>query len=270
MDPWLANIYGTGAADDLEKTAQVALLHKLAEEGTVDLEGLSDEQIGALAAQVFSGDEEEPEKTEASQEDVAQMQAAQQEQALAKEAQAKFEEADFLGRVMAHSYTQELEKIAADKAQKEKTAGRFSAAKDAIKAKAGPVASKAKDYIGKHRGKFGLGAGAAAGFAAGRAGKRKEASAFEKLADLRAQEILGAVGISPEQHAQFMAQMQAQQAQQAQPQFHPAQAAQPGQPNQQEFQGALDQRALELLAENGYDVDAIVEAVNGGQEQAQQ
>lgn len=109
MDEYLASIYGTSTPESLEKTAQAELLMKLAEDEDIDLSGLTEEQLGALADQVVSDDQDpnaggvvEP-AGEAGGEAVVQ-----------EEAQAKFAEADFLGRVMAHSYTQELNKIAAE------------------------------------------------------------------------------------------------------------------------------------------------------------
>jgi len=253
MDQWLAQIYGTnGGGEDLEKTAQNMLLQKLAEEEGVDLSGLDEEQLQALAAEVLGDDQAQGEPTP---EEIA----AYQEQEMAKEAQAKFEEADFLGRVMAHSYTQELEKIAtvreslgraAEKVEHvgrkvTDTIGRGGAAAGkgigrAAKWTAGHVASGAKAtgrHLMKHRGKYGLGAGAA-GLAAGAEATRrhfkKEASAFEKLAEMRAAEILQANGVDPSTGA-------------------PAEAQDPN----EQFSGALDQRAVEILAENGYDVSGL-------------
>ena len=258
MDQWLANVYGTGGGDDLEKTAQNMLLQKLAEEEGVDLSSLSEEQLQALANEVLSDEEQAyPEQTE---------------EYLAKEAQAKFEEADFLGRVMAHSYTQELEKIAAGglvdasgnpvssgsnrvkrtllrAADRSEEVGRKmtdtigrggKAVGRAAKWTAGHVASGAKStgkHLMKHRGKYGLGLGAA-GLATGAEATRrhfkKEASAFNKLAEMRAAEILQANDIDPRTGDQMQQD-----------------------PNEQ-FGNALDQRAVEILHENGYDVSGLV------------
>jgi hypothetical protein len=120
MDQWLAQVYGTGSQDttvDLEKVAQAAILEKLAAEGGYDLSGLTEEQAIELANELMAGGQveqqaqgqEQQEQTEPAQEEV--------EEQLAKEAQAKFEEADFLGRVMAHAYTQEMSKIALEAGQ---------------------------------------------------------------------------------------------------------------------------------------------------------
>jgi hypothetical protein len=272
MDQWLAQIYGTGGAEDIEKTAQHHLLQKLAEEEGLDLSGLSEDDLNALASEVL-GDEdqgqeegqEEVQEVEAAPEEAPYEEAAQ-EVLIAKEAEAKFEEADFLGRVMAHAYTQELSKIAA---AQEKTAGRFGAAVDtargAVRGALSKVKSKAQsagghvkahtssgssskvrkgmDYVGKRRGRFAAGAGVAAGYGMG-----KEASAFNKLAEMQAMEMLNAAGIDPSAGQQEQAQPQqaAQQnpAQQQRPPFQqgqrPAQqqvaqrpAVQPQRPAQQ-------------------------------------
>jgi len=59
MDDYLSNIYGTGVtSDSLEKTAQAELLYKLAEDEGIDLSGLDEEQLGALADQVISENSE--------------------------------------------------------------------------------------------------------------------------------------------------------------------------------------------------------------------
>ena len=120
MDQWLAQVYGTGTQDttvDLEKVAQAAILEKLAAEGGYDLSGLTEEQAVELANELMAqGGGEQPQQAQGQpQQQQAQGEPSDEEieEQLAKEAQAKFEEADFLGRVMAHSYTQEMQKIAA-------------------------------------------------------------------------------------------------------------------------------------------------------------
>jgi hypothetical protein len=98
MDEQLAAIYGTNqetyTEEDMQKTAAAELLVKLAEEEGVDLNDFSDEEVADMISELYG---EEQEKTaEPTDED-----------------QEKLAEADFLGRVMAHAYTQELNKIAA-------------------------------------------------------------------------------------------------------------------------------------------------------------
>jgi hypothetical protein len=255
MNPWLAEIYGTAGADEIEKTAQVEILNKLAEAEGIDLSQFTPEEIQALAEQVMAATGgqgvQTPQQPQMggiapaggfAQQGQPQMaaqhmmqnqqpqgypqssgQVPQQPQmdaaAMQKEAQAKFEEADMLGRVMAHAYTQELEKIASAKSTKTKVAARLT----------------------------------------------KKASAFEKLAEEHAANILSAVGVDPQTGMEAGGQQQAAQPQQmnqqpAQPQMGQqqqfAQAQQPG--GQDQFQQALDTRALEILESNGYNVEAIL------------
>jgi hypothetical protein len=289
MDEWLANVYGTGSnqTPDLEKVAQMAILEKLANDEGYDLSGLSEEEAEDLANQIMadaaSDGEEQGEEVP--------------EEEMAKEAQAKFEEADFLGRVMAHSYTQELEKIAehsaediakftksrekADKglkfskgknkgyitkglpsarikaegaahavsrgvrkgADKAETAGRkvtgaLSRAKAAI-GRSGTYSDlhraggAVKGHLSKHQGKYmlgGLGAAAIGGGALAahkafsKSEKSKTASAFEKLAEDRANELL-------ENDGEFELS------------------------GDENFDEALNARAIEMLQENGYTIE---------------
>jgi len=189
---------------------------------------------------------------------------------MAKEAQAKFEEADALGRVMAHAYVEELDKIASAR-EAEKTAGRFGDAAKAVGSRAKSMAQSASwkakghaenighqartrarevgDHIGRNKGAYGAGAGGiAAGVAAGRMSKKeKTASAFEKLATDRAVEILQTLGIDPQTGEQIQDAGQVQQDVGVQ-----------GQDPQ--FDTAIDQRALQLLGEAGYDPSAVAQA----------
>ena len=147
MDQYLAQIYGTasGASEDLEKTAQAQMLHKLAEDEGIDLSGLTDEQMDALAQQVISDQDGVPGEQATAEEGVS----------AEEEAQAKFAEADFLGRVMAHAYTQELQKIAEEETkkeeEKEKKMPPFMAAKkeEEEKTASGPIAA-AIQRLGGH------------------------------------------------------------------------------------------------------------------------
>jgi len=108
IDQFLAQHYGTvptePSQEDLQKVAQAELFLKLAANNGVDINQLNDGQINELWGQVF-GEEKLAE-------------AAQMEHELAKaaaaEAQEKFAEADYMGRIMAHSYVNELRGIAAE------------------------------------------------------------------------------------------------------------------------------------------------------------
>jgi len=108
MDQFLAEMYGTktASAEDFEKQAQAEYFSKLAADNGIDLNTLSDEQVTYLWNQTFAktaGDDVDRKVEEAKRE-------VEEKRASAE----KFAEADFLGRVMAHAYVQELNKIAAD------------------------------------------------------------------------------------------------------------------------------------------------------------
>lgn len=91
MDAKLAEIYGTNMDSyaDLEKLAAAELAEKLAAEEGIDIDDLDDDTLEYLAQEVL--DSEYSSYEDDSQEKVA--------------------EADYLGRVMAHSYWQELNNI---------------------------------------------------------------------------------------------------------------------------------------------------------------
>jgi len=100
MDEELAAIYGTGSSateDDIEKVAAAEMLDKLAEAEGVDLNDFSDDEILGMISELSHST-----KTASAQ---------QEEEEVTDEAQEKLAEADFLGRVMAHSMHQELENI---------------------------------------------------------------------------------------------------------------------------------------------------------------
>lgn len=201
-------------------------------------------------------------------------QPGQAEMAKVAEAQAKFEEADFLGRVMAHSFNQEVEKIAASKqagvmehlrGAGHAVAGAGHAAMGhlkhlggAAKHHAGAAAGAVKHHAGAAMGHLkthpglshGLAAGAgAAGGAAAMHHMNKEAtiSAIEKAAMAQAANILQANGIDPAS------------GQPLQPQAAPAPAAvapaAPA-PNAQQALGDLvEKRAHQILRNLGYTIE---------------
>jgi hypothetical protein len=124
MNDWLAQMYNTnGAGEELEKQAQMDLFCKLAAEQNIDLSQMSEEEVGELYAQVFSKEAEEGEgkcedcgkgKDECScgeggegGEKTSAVEHWMQKRAF----QEKVAEADMMGRVMAHAFTQELELI---------------------------------------------------------------------------------------------------------------------------------------------------------------
>jgi len=147
MDEQLAQIYGTNqsADDDLEKVAAAELLVKLAAENGINLDALSDQQVGELVTELYKAAEEappfppaaekkeEPKEEEKKEEKESPAEEKKEEEAK-KEASEKVAEADFLGRVMAHSMVQELRTI-------EKQAG-WAGAKEEM--------GRAISGIGKH------------------------------------------------------------------------------------------------------------------------
>jgi len=103
MNEFLAELYGTNdiiasdPSEETEKLAAAEFLVKLAAEEGVDLDNLSDDEIGELLAEVEKTASGEPEP--------------EPEPEVDDEAQEKLAEADFLGRAMAHAYVNELSEI---------------------------------------------------------------------------------------------------------------------------------------------------------------
>lgn len=240
MDEKIAGIYGTGkpeAEQDLQKVAAAELIVKLAEREGIDFDKLSDDQITEMVNELFKTAEEAPpfppkkdketkgeESSGESSPDESKDESKEASVTEAeKEAKAKFAEADFLGRVMAHSMVQEMGLIQKEAGRmgnlanfvrdKAKAVGAAAAkggkAVGSAAAKAGKAtgeaASKAGKAVAGAAKKPGVAAGAAGaaglggGFLAGRAGKNKEGSAspsaLETLVDQRAYEILKVAGL---------------------------------------------------------------------------
>ena len=258
MDPQLAAIYGTNQDEsDVEKLAAAELAGELADGEETDAE-LSDEEAENLAQQILADESGEGAEIEEEEQGAAVSEP--------EEAQEKLSEADYLGRVMAHAYAQELRKIAADEAP-------AAAAKEGLGAKvkrhAGAAWEGAKKAPGQYgramrgsgaggwRGAAGMGKGlkrgaqvwgarggtaAAVGGAAYAAhkkwgkGKKKhssaeDVSALDVLAERRALEILAENGIDPTQETEKTS------------------------ASEQEMtalQSAVEQRAVALLQANGY------------------
>lgn len=155
----LAEMYGTPGVEqaklaqqeDLEKSAQAELFVKLAADNGIDLNQLTDDQIGQLWGDTFgvklagehedededkddekddSGDKAPPfQKKEDKSDEEEKEAAANAEFAAQKEWQEKVAQHDYLGRLMAHAYVSELnsigeqiEKQAAANMQEEPTA----------------------------------------------------------------------------------------------------------------------------------------------------
>lgn len=150
MDQFLADYYGTGstpavqANDDETKLAQAAeieLFGKLAAANGIDLNTLTDAQIEQLYADTFSKEAEFPPAKEdkddkgGEEEAESKKEKAKEEHEEKKASQEKLAEADFLGRVMAHAYVQELNKIAAATGEEGETKEALSATEIGMKAR---------------------------------------------------------------------------------------------------------------------------------------
>lgn len=167
MNMDLAAMYGTPGGpseEDLEKTAQMELFVKLAAENNIDLSQYTDDEVAQLWDETFkgaqegegegekkpkkNGEDEEEEEEEQEKESAALAEFAEQQ-----EWQEKVAEMDYLGRLMAHSYVNELNEIgeAMDK-EAGKVSELYGAAKSAIKGLPGKAGEKAREYAGRAAG----------------------------------------------------------------------------------------------------------------------
>lgn len=121
MNAFLADYYGTAASPSAEEVAQaqqIDFFAKTAAANGIDLSQLDQNQINWLWGQVFTKTAEEAgedKKEEGKEEEKAKEEKAKEEYEEKKEAMAKIAEADFLGRVIAHSMWDESDKIAQDR-----------------------------------------------------------------------------------------------------------------------------------------------------------
>jgi hypothetical protein len=239
MDAFLAEYYGTNKTasapqEDLEKQASVELFLKLASESNIDLKSMPDTKVQELydswvsktaaaaapaaeggGTKVASEDDEEDEEKKKHEE-------AKKEHEEKKAAAEKVAEADFLGRVMAHSYVQEMRKIAAQATapEGEKTAGMPEAlAKHLERTGKGVVKAVGRTHDEEkamHKGTAKLIGGAAHAAGAGAVGagaaaavhhhnKEKASSAIDELAFERAQKIAADGGFDAEEAANKIA-----------------------------------------------------------------
>jgi hypothetical protein len=108
MDQRLAELYGTNQVteDDVEKLAAAELAEQLTEDGDIDLSGITEEDLEAVAQEVLGASGEE-----AGEED--------EEEEVDGETQEKVATADLMGRVMAHAFVQEQTEIEKDAGAKE-------------------------------------------------------------------------------------------------------------------------------------------------------
>jgi hypothetical protein len=136
MNEFLSAYYGTApqpTAEEIAHAQQIDFFAKTAAANGIDLEALNQDQINWLWGQVFAKEAEAAQAAQATktaepkveddkkkEDDKAKKEAAATKTAEAeflqkKEAMAKIAEADFLGRVIAHSMYDESQKIAAAK-----------------------------------------------------------------------------------------------------------------------------------------------------------
>jgi len=133
MDAQLAAIYGTGNYEpeqtDIEKMAAAELLVKLAEEQGVDLDQFNDQEIAEMVSDLYKSAEDETPAEEKKEEEKKEKESqfGEHEKGETKEEEKKEEEkvaeADFLGRVMAHSMVHELNEIEKQAAETARTEG---------------------------------------------------------------------------------------------------------------------------------------------------
>ena len=134
MDPKLAEMYGTNTPDDadLEKLAAAELADQLADDDQMDLDNIDPDALEALAEEVLSSNDDGDD---------------------GDDDQVKLAEADYLGRVMAHSYVQELRNIekTADGGGGDQSHGMGYGGEEASARKGG---SSAVTHAEAHKGRF--------------------------------------------------------------------------------------------------------------------
>lgn len=283
MNEFLADLYGTresigsGNASDVEKLAEAQVLDQVFKSEGIDVDTLPDEAIVKVAHELFGDNsaivkaaQDEPAAEGETAEEEAEEEEEEEEEKSDEEKTAEdLQKADFYGRVMAHSFTQERNII-------EKTGGKASLLKRLGRSASGAAESASKSgrkllkkvkktgksvgkeltsnpvstfregralrmgaggkgglketlkdvgqTIGAHKLQAGLAGGALAA-GAGAAALHKKGSALDVLAEKRAMEILEANGV------QFEA------------------------TEEEKLAEAVEARAVEILAENGYTVE---------------
>lgn len=169
MHELLAQAYGTArSSEDTEKVAQVQFFAKLAADNGIDLSQVSDAEVqdlwGTFQAKLAEEEEEEGKKKNPfAKKDDEKKEAAAQEFAAIKEAESKVAEADYLGRVMAHAFAQESEKIAEIARSKTKS---FPAGESRPGVPAQSMGESKKTLLGVHPGQHGADAPSRLGRAA--------------------------------------------------------------------------------------------------------
>jgi hypothetical protein len=138
MNEFLASYYNTApqpTAEELQHAQQIDFFAKTAAANGIDLEALSQDQVNWLWSQVFTdktaeSKTAEPKVVEKEPVNTDGEKKAEAEFTQKKEAMAKIAEADFLGRVMAHSFYNESVKIASAKEAEVAKVAEFPPKKD--------------------------------------------------------------------------------------------------------------------------------------------
>jgi hypothetical protein len=259
MDAQLAEIYGTGqeanAEDDQVKLAAAELLVKLAGDNNVDLSQFSDQEVAEMVQELQKEAELPPqfqkkeesgeEKKETPESKESGESSSESPEDKKAEAAEKVAEADFLGRVMAHSFAQECKEIEKEAGLKDKAVGAAKNVAKKGKASFLNLIHGKKDgaiVALKNHPKSALGGAAALGAAGGAAAmhKKKEGSAdqaaLDALAEQRALAMAKEAGwVDPEGNLV------------APPAKEETKTASP-------LDLAVERRALEMLEANGYPV----------------
>lgn len=229
------NTAAAGATPTEAEIADAQMFCKVAADQGIDLGALPDEHVQFLWEEFHKVAEDEKKEDESSEEDAKEdekeeekKEAAAREHAVKVAQAAEEARADHLGRVMAHSYLDELQKVAAAReaeangetkeagmppqlaAALGKVRGAASSAASKGKEMAGAAAAKGKELGGKALGAAksnpgktlggAAAAGAAAGFGAGRASKKHASvSHTDELAMRHAVKIAAEAGLDPEE-----------------------------------------------------------------------
>lgn len=180
----LGAAYGTlePQGEDLEKEAQIELFAKLAADEGIDLESMTESEVEQLWDATFTksaADDSEEEEDEDDEDEEKKMAAAAQAEYEAQRAdQEKIAEADFMGRVMAHSMMAEINKVASLNGE-DPTEQYDDMAKEALSRAQASQAVKNWGQYAKHLGGQAKGKARDAGAAAAKAGRSAGAWAKE-------------------------------------------------------------------------------------------
>jgi hypothetical protein len=254
MDEFLNELYGTSeiiSGDDLEKQAAAEFLVKMAEEEGVNLDDLSDDEVAGLLSEIEG--------------DMGKQASATDDDG----AQEKLAEADFLGRAMAHAYVNELNEI-----EKEARRATGSVVSELGRRAKGAL-GKAKEWAGIGHMQRGLATRGKGKAEAAAAGKIRERLARGSKAGTMSEGMKGLYGQSAKKKSELGKKLTGKGTKELGEGISrfgkrvvlPGAAVGTGaallskKSSDAEFDAIAEERALELLAEAGYDVGAEHEKV---------